>query len=61
MLLNYTTGGNLDIDIPQEILLTGTKTYDGNTNVDGSTINRMSAQGRIQLKETLIHQPFQRV
>ena len=44
---NYTfTGGNLNIDITQrEILLTGTKTYDGNTNVDGSTITRMSAQG----------------
>ena len=42
---NYTfTGGNLNIDITQrEILLTGTKTYDGNTNADGSTITRMSA------------------
>ena len=44
---NYTfTGGNLNIDITQrEIKLTGTKTYDGNTNVDGSTITRMTAQG----------------
>ena len=44
---NYTfTGGNLNIDITQrEILLTGTKTYDGNTNVAGTTITRMAAQG----------------
>ena len=44
---NYTfTGGNLKIDITQrEILLTGTKTYDGNTDAAASTITRMTAQG----------------
>ena len=44
---NYTfTGGNLTIDITQrEIKLTGTKTYDGNTDADASTITRMEAQG----------------
>ena len=44
---NYTfTGGNLKIDITQrEILLTGTKTYDGNTDAASTTITRMAAQG----------------
>ena len=44
---NYTfTGGNLTIDITQrEIKLTGTKTYDGNTDAVGSSITRMQAQG----------------
>ena len=44
---NYTfTGGNLKVNITQrEILLTGTKTYDGNTDAAASTVTRMTAQG----------------
>ena len=44
---NYTfSGGNLKINITQrEILLTGSKTYDGNTDAAASTITRMTAQG----------------